>query len=329
LSNLVIRAPNHLGDFVMALPAMQAANPEAVVVARWLASLAELAGFETIALAPGPGGFAAAVIEIRRRAFGRGILLTPSFSSALLFRLGGVRLRRGTNTDGRSFLLTSAIDRSLLELQHRASAYMAITKNDVPAERPSPRLTIPVSAKSQFENLVRRQGPFIGVCPGSHAPSRTWPVERFAEVAGRLAATATVLVFGSPAERKTTRLVAGDWAIDLGGKTDLPVLAAGLAACSLVISNDSGPLHLAAAVGAPTISFWGAGDPSRTGPPSGHRMLRADNLPCLECVKNQCPRRGEGYILPDAYNECLQLIGVSDVINAAQVTVSNDERTGR
>jgi ADP-heptose:LPS heptosyltransferase len=99
----------------------------------------------------------------------------------------------------------------------------------------------------------------------------------------------------------------------------VPLLAAGLASCDLVISNDSGPLHLAAAVGTRTISLWGAGDPARTGPPPGHTVLRDRRLFCLECVKNQCPRSGPGYILPDAYMECMQLISVDDVLTSVNV----------
>ena len=303
----------------MALPAIRAVRPHAVLVTRWLAPLVELSGFSAMPFDRGAKGFVRAVAELRRRSFNRGILLTPSFSSALMFRLGGVRMRRGTDTDHRGALLTSRIDPALLELQHRSTAYFTIATDDVPGERPVPWLDVPKSGMMEDGKQVRNS---VGICPGSHAPSRTWPVERFAEVARTLANDTTVVVFGSPAERAITRAVAGDWAIDLGGKTDLPALASALAQCDVVISNDSGPLHLAAAVGTPTISLWGAGDPSRTGPPDGHRILRHTELPCLECVRNQCPRRGRGYILADAYNECLRLIEVDRVLDAARATVT-------
>jgi len=321
---MIIRAPNHLGDLVMALPAIQAGKPDAVVVARWLAPLIELAGFKAIPFDATARGFARAVLDLRRAHLTRGVLLTPSFSSALMFRLGGVRARRGTDTDGRTVLLTSVVERALLELNHRATAYWLLVCGDLPGERPEPVLAVPESLRAQARTLMRAHGPLIGICAGSNAPSRTWPAERFAAVTRALAAQgARVVVFGAAGERERTRAVAGDVAIDMGGRTPLPLLAASLAECSVVISNDSGPLHLAAAVGARTVSVWGAGDPSRTGPPATHTILRDKALPCLECVKNRCPRSGPGYILPDAYNECLHLVTVEDVLSAVRITVKS------
>lgn len=316
--SLVIRAPNHLGDFVMALPALYSAKPDAVIVPDWLDPLARFAGFATIPFNSGNRGFVSAAASLRRGQFDRGILLAPSFSAALMLRLGGVKSRRGTNTDRRGLLLTSIVDRSLLKREHRATAYYMMACGDPPSDRPVPSLPVSRETRSAFRQLVGTTAPIIGICPGSNAPSRTWPQERFAAVVRALSATVRVVVFGSTSERERTSSVAGNFAIDLGGETNLPALAAGLAECGVVISNDSGPLHLAAAVGTPTISMWGAGDPARTGPPPGAIILRDPRLPCLECVKNECPRRGSGYILDRAHMECLQLVDAGQVIAAAR-----------
>ena len=316
--SLIIRAPNHLGDLVMALPALQAAKPDAVVAPKSLASLIEMAGFTPIVYeAPFKTGLA-----LRKHKFERGILFTPSFSSAVLLKLAGVQHRRGTKTDNRGFLLNEKVDAALLEHTHRSSVYWLLATGELPPKRLTPSLQIPSAVKTSLETLLPRldrSKKRIGVFPGSNAPARRWPPERFQQLVKHLSSDAEVVVFGGPDERELTKQVASDVAIDLGGKTTLPLLAAGLASCDLVLSNDSGPLHLAAAVGTATVSMWGAGDPARTGPPHGHTILRDRRLPCLECVKNQCPRSGPGYILPDAYMECMQLIPVEDVLTSARI----------
>jgi lipopolysaccharide heptosyltransferase II len=300
----------------MALPALYQAKPDAIVAPKGLVGLLELAGFSVMAF----DGQLSTAAALRKRRFRRGILFTPSFSTALLLRLGGVEQRRGTNTDNRGPLLTEKVEQQLLAHTHRASVYWLLATGEMPTARPVPALAVPADVRAEFLRLLPAHEPprRIGIFPGSNAPARRWQPERFAELVQRLQGAAQLIIFGGPDERTLTKQVAGDVALDLGGRTTLPVLAAGLASCDLVISNDSGQLHLAAAVGTPTISLWGAGDPARTGPPSGHVVLRDRRLPCLECVKNQCPRSGQGYILPSAYMECMQLISIDDVLASVQ-----------
>lgn len=320
---LVVRAPNHLGDLVLALPALAAAGPADIVLPRHLAPLGALARFEggLIELEPGRGAFLQATRRLRRSRYARGILLTPSFSSALLFALGGVGGRRGLGTDGRRLLLHDALPREDADGRHRASLYHWLITGELPAEPPVPRLSIPPEVTERWRRLAGpKAGWVVGIFPGSNASSRRWDPYRFAELSRRLAADgARLIVFGSRAESEITRVVAGDVAFDAGGRTDLPLLAAGLAECDILVSNDSGPLHLAAAVGTPTVSLWGAGEPAVTGVVGpGHRMLRRADLPCVPCLKNECPRSGAGYLLPKADRECLQLIEVPEVLAATR-----------
>ncbi|HEV2149400.1 MAG TPA: glycosyltransferase family 9 protein [Longimicrobiaceae bacterium] len=321
-SPTVVRAPNHLGDLVMALPALAAAGGADVQVVRWLAPLLEMVRQEdgtgvrrVLPLDRGSRGTLDAARELRRLRYARGILLTPSFSSALLFRLGGVRHRRGTPTDSRGPLLT---DRVVLPSArvHRAALYAALVSGELPGRPPVPRLHVPAREASRWRELAgRADGPLVGVFPGSNAPSRRWDADRYAALVRRLDRRGVrVAVFGSPSERALTAEVAGGRALDLGGRTDLPLLAAGLAECALLVTNDSGPMHLAAAVGTPTLSLQGPGDPAVTRPlGDGQHMVRAGDLPCISCVRNVCPRSGPGYVLPDAHRECMRLIEVADV----------------
>jgi lipopolysaccharide heptosyltransferase II len=314
---LIIRAPNHLGDLVMSLPALEAAGGADVVLPRGLAPLLALSRVRGSALPfdRGARGFLHAVRMLRARRYARGVLLPPSLSSALMFVFGGVAERRGAPTDHRGPLLTDPVPRSRLVALHRSAQYHLLVTGEARATALSPCLQVSDLLRDRFHALLPESDePLVGLFPGSNAPSRRWPPSRFAALAGRLrAAGARVVVFGGPAERAITAEVASGGGVDLGGRTDLSLLTAGLAACELVISNDSGPLHVAAAVGTRTLSFWGAGDPAITGPPPGpHHLLRHPELFCVPCVRNVCPRRGAGVFLADARNECLHLIDVDE-----------------
>jgi heptosyltransferase-2 len=318
---LVIRSPNHLGDLVMALPTLALVPAADVLVPRAFApllALADRAG-ELIPLERGRAGLVATARALRHRRPHRAVLLSPSFSSALGVRLAHVPVRRGLDTDGRRLLLTDPVPRSAARGRHRAALYHFLLTGEDPQGRPVPDLPVPQALRAQWrERIGPRKAHEIGLFPGGNASSRRWLPERFAEVATRLSRQgARVVVFGGPAERDLTRAVAGEAAVDAGGTTDLLMLAAALSECDILVTNDSGPMHLAAAVGTPTISLWGAGDPAETcvTAPSD-RMLRRPDLPCVPCVKNSCPRTGRGYLLPEAERECLRLIDVKDVLEA-------------
>lgn len=351
--DLVVRAPNHLGDLVLALPALRSAAGDVVVVEPLAALTAMgLAATRVIPLARGPRGFVRVARELRASGYRRGVLLTRAFSAALLFRAGAVAKLRGTATDGRSFLLEEALDPAQLRGRHRALQYLELVgalphanvrlRGDPGAlphanirlrgdPRAAPQgavdspLLVPPAAdvEAWHERLSVCGRPLLGIAPGSKATSRRWPAERFVTLVERLRALGVgVAVFGGPHERAlTARVSAGPArtarAADLGGQTDLRALAVAFRACDLVVANDSGPMHLAAAVGTPTLSLWGAGDPVETAPlGSDHRRLVHAELSCVPCVKNECPRRGAGEILARAERECLALISVEEVMEA-------------
>ncbi len=289
-----------------------------------------------------------AAAELRARRPGRGVLLTPSFSAALIFRLAGVPERRGTWTDGRRWLLTEAVDRRPLLAGHRVDEFLALVDpGSVGGETPAPRIRLPAAALEAFravlassreaarapgvaggrdvsggsvEDPAAGRSRTIGLVPGGAAPSRRWPSERFGELARRRnRAGDRVLLFGGPADAEACAAVAAaaPGATDLSGRTDLAALAGGLASCSAVVSNDTGPMHLAAALERPVVGIFGAGDPVQTRPLSRRaRVVRREGLPCVPCLRNTCPRRGAGYHLDRARLECLWLVDVDEVEEA-------------
>jgi heptosyltransferase-2 len=318
---ILIRAPNHLGDFVLALPALAAAPDSAILVARRLVPLARLAlpGRTVIPLEAGVAGYLGGIATVRRGSFARAILLAPSFSSALLMRLAGIPERRGSATDGRSRLLSDPVPPHRFDGVHRVAEYWHLVTGSYPEGLPPPSITIPAEPLLAWRNTPAAREGLVAVFPGSNAPARRWEPDRFAELVHRLAGAGhPVAVLGGEQERDLTERVAGRSAIDLGGKTDLVALAACLSECRLLITNDSGPMHLAAALGTATISLWGAGDPARTAPLGARQViLRHAELPCVPCVRNRCPRRGRGTRLPEAQRECMALLEVEEVWRCA------------
>ncbi|MEM7810078.1 MAG: glycosyltransferase family 9 protein [Planctomycetota bacterium] len=149
--------------------------------------------------------------------------------------------------------------------------------------------------------------PLLAVAPGAVWATKKWPPEHFAGVLAKarrkLGAGAVILGAEGDAEigrRMTTMLgrmtPAARAFRDLTGRTSLPVLAAMLAECDLALTNDSGPLHIAAAVGTPSVSVFTCTDPARSGPPPGPHASVSTGLSCAASYKKTCPFRGEKHM---------------------------------
>jgi heptosyltransferase-2 len=334
-SRRIVRAPNHLGDVVAALPAMVESGSDVLVLA-WLAPVVRMAGVsgEVIPFERGLAGFLRATRELRRRGYREGVLLTPAFSAAWLFRWGGVRHVRGTATDGRALLLRDRVDPAVLRPLHRIDAYKLLLGQNSSGGPRAHRLTPPPALVERWRaRLPSGGGPMVGLVPGSNAPARRWPADRFGEVAAWLGKRgARVAVIGSEREMDMTARVASRAAgsLDAGGRTDLSDLAALLSLCDLVVTNDTGAMHLAGAVGTPTVSLWGSSDPTevrQVGAPDSR--VTGPELPCRPCRRNHCARRGAGTVLADAHEECMRLIEVRAVVDAVESALGRVGGDGR
>lgn len=139
-------------------------------------------------------------------------------------------------------------------------------------------------------------GPLVALCPGSKQPSKRWPLERWVAVATRLAAEegATIVVVGGPDEAEAGRAIVAALpagrAVVAAGRTSVLESAALLRRCVLYVGNDTGAMHLAAAVGTPCVAIFAAREPAASWHPygPGHVVLRRDDVPCAPCFLSEC-----------------------------------------
>lgn len=317
-SGVVVRTPNRLGDFILALPAVQALSPDVVAVPHALAALAAMAlpGVQVLPLQRGWRGVAHGARDLRRMQLQRGVLVPGSPSSAIMLALAGIPERWGEASRGRGPFLTRHLSPSTGP-QHLASHLFEIATGERPATTPAPRIQPSAEAVARFRAGHPGVQDPIGLFPGASAAARRWPVQRFRELALRLRHDGRdVVVFAGPGEEAQASDVAGTDATVVRD-TDLPTLAAGLAACAILVTNDTGPMHLAAAVGTPVVAFFGPDLPGRVAPlVTPRRLLVHAELPCLGCRRAECPRTGPGTVLPRAEHECLELITVGEALAA-------------
>lgn len=325
---LLLRIPNWLGDLVLALPVIEAAaeGPLIVLGPEPFREILE-PRFPSIRYFPVSRArrFAQAG-AIRALRPSRALLLTESLSSAILAWLARVPVRVGYPAEGRSLFLTRAVPRAgAARSTARMREYQALAEAAGIAVRDAfPRLAATQSETERAHALLRESGipegtSFAVIAPGaSYGPAKQWGPERFASVAASLHVRGIRCVLvGAAADRSASDRLrrapdAPRGLADLTGKTGLGELIGVLAASVLVISNDSGVMHVAAALGRPTVAIFGSTSPVWTSAdaPSVVNLFAA--YPCSPCFRRTCPI---GY-------GCLHAITTEDAIRAAQTLIA-------
>ena len=297
-TNILIRATNWVGDAVMCLPALRAIRERfpkahiAVLAKPWVADLYRRESFADEVILYNHNRWAAAR-TLRARKFDCAILLQNAFDAAFVAWLARIPVRIGYNRDGRRLLLTQAIAVPMpgeiprherfyyLELLRRAEIVDSIRSSDA----------IRLEAGGRHE--VRR---VIGVSPGAaYGTAKQWLPERFAEAARRLAETrdAEVALFGSSSERelceKVATLLNGHRVTNYAGKTTLAEFIDLASQCEVFLTNDSGAMHIASALGVPTVAVFGATDDVATGPTGPLARVIREPVDCSPCLLRECP----------------------------------------
>lgn len=316
---ILVRAPNWLGDAVMATPflkrlAARSLGSEVEVLAKpGLADLfRDAPGVKNVLVIHSDDGPWSLSRRLRERKYETAYVLPTSFSSALPCWLAGIPHRIGYAGDFRSGLLTEA--RPLDERFHYVRRYLGLlgeTGMDVHAGD----FFVPRATEEEMHPVLGTlgSGKILAVAPGSRAPARRWFPERFAGVINGLGPEwSDVLLLGAAEDRPAADEVARlsrRTTRNLCGSTSIPVAAALLARASALLTNESGLMHVGWAVGTPLVVVAGPSNPRVTSPFGPQvRVLQTTEVPCVPCVRNTCYRPEEDHIL------CLKKITVEQVL---------------
>ncbi len=314
---ILVRGVNWLGDAVMTTPMLQRlreAAPQSEITLLTHSKLGDL--FQdyphvnnVIAFQEGEGVFSVGR-RLRPHNFELALVLPNSYRSALEVFFARIPQRVGY---GRKLLLTRSFTPPPVKMRKRSVgeirtlvAQNARARETFPSEAhhihhylrliqapwAAPKLHVVEEEVVRARKRLPNSGPWLGLNPGAeYGPAKRWPVERFVEAANRLHQKLNCgwILFGGPRDTPLAAQIAAAISgpvIDLAGKTTLRELGALFRCCQAVLTNDSGPMHLAAAVGVPVIVPFGSTSPELTGPPRGAIVGKA---PCAPCFRRECP----------------------------------------
>jgi lipopolysaccharide heptosyltransferase II len=340
VGSVLIRVNNWIGDVVMISPAVRALRAHypaariAILAKSWVLETLrgdpvydDLIEYDSGGAHRGLRGRLRLAAVLRRRHFDLAVLFQKAFDAAALAFLGGARYRVGYATDHRSFLLTHALESPPADTHH-VDVFLGIARAlGCAIEDPFPSFHLSADDRVRATAMLEEAGlageaPLVALHPGASKEPRAWHAERFADLGRRLTGSygGRVVLLGSPSERDLLQRIAS--ALPAGGvfvpEPGLSIKTAGalMEQCHLFVGNDSGPMHVAAALGVPTIGIFGPGTTRRTAPLSarGRVITVSRDYPCSPCRQNffqECPPSPAGKPF------CLEEIGVMDVELAA------------
>jgi len=323
-NNILVRVPNWIGDAVICLPALMdirdcfakagitiLARPTIAELLRGQCGINDVLVYEHQTDHRGIFGLLRLSQVIRKRAFDTVVLFQNAFEAAVLSAFSNIPTRIGYATDGRGWLLSQSVrlpsPPSLHQTRYYQQLVQAITK--VPSKDRAPKLIVTVNdqvaCETKFpEVFLPKETLLIGINPGSiYGSAKRWLPERFAELGDQLVAqirkeypeysSVRCLLLGGKGEEGlgieiTNRMCSQP--IVLSGKTSIRELMGILRRCAVLVSNDTGPMHMAQALGVPVVAIFGSTDPDATSPSGGGQsvVIRTD-VRCAPCLLRACP----------------------------------------
>ncbi|NLI83593.1 MAG: lipopolysaccharide heptosyltransferase II [Deltaproteobacteria bacterium] len=334
---ILVRSTNWIGDAVMTTPAMAALRaffPAARITVAANPSVAEL-------FSPHPSCDEVIVLDkqrahqglqglfrfsriLNRERFDLALLFQNALEAGILAWLARIPIRAGYSTDGRGFLLTHRVPVGRAERAMHHTAYYLHMLKSLGIEGGNGRLCLTCTASERaWAQSVLGEDFWVAINPGAtYGSAKRWFPDRFARVASTLAGKtgAGILLVGGATERaigaEIEKAVNGR-VLNLMGETSVRQLMALLEKCRLLITNDSGPMHVAAALGIPLVALFGPTDHTTTSPLADNWRLVRKPAECAPCLKRTCPTD----------HRCMEAIGPDDVLQAVKDLMGLDLAT--
>ena len=305
---ILIRSSNWLGDAVMSVPAVRAIKDGRPDIHVTIAAPDKIAPMwklipEVDAIIPLPEGSLLPVVRLLKQQmpFDVAILFPNSLRVALESWLSGIPRRVGYRGHWRSWLVNQIVrePRKPGPPEHHSLRFLRIAREcGAETERTSnvqrPTLNVQLSDSDQL-STINHQPLKIGLCPGAeYGPAKRWLPERFAEAAAKITAQSSAqwILLGTKNDAAIGEQIAaaiGDHCVNRIGQTTLDQLIDELRRCRLLLTNDTGTMHLAALLGVPVVAVFGSTEPRLTGPlGNGHTILR-HHVECSPCFLRECP----------------------------------------
>ncbi len=330
---ILIRGVNWIGDAVMTTPAIAVVRehyPQAELTVLANPLVAELFSphdwvdkvmvFDRKGAHRGVRGRLRLASELRKRSFDMALILPNSFDSALVPWLAGIPVRLGKSSDGRSLLLTGRYSEDETPpLRHEVRYYLNLVRHfGITGEDVAPRLcTTPAEDRAAGFLLagkgIQAGDHVIAINPGAtYGSAKRWYPDRFADVARRLAAEwrARIVILGSPGEADIAADIErrlGGACLNMAGRTTVRELMALIKRSDFMVTNDSGPMHIAAAFGVPLAAIFGPTDHTGTSPYTDRAVIVRKDVVCAPCKLRECPTD----------HCCMTAVTADDVVAAA------------
>lgn len=324
--NIIIRMPNWLGDAVMATGVLEDVRnkyPQAKITALSLPSVATLLAQnpyvqEFLTFSRTKKSIQEVRKKLKEKNFDLGILLTGSFSSAWWFYQAKIPVRLGYKMHARSLLLHPGVrSPKNYEKQHLVTTYKELLKPlGISLTESAPQLFLTTQEEIDAEKFLEGENIYpenilIGINPGAaYGSAKCWPEERFCELSQKLLSDPRVhlLYFGDTSSKSIVDSICSKLShkrvTNLAAKTTLRELMALIFKCSLFITNDSGPMHIASALNTPLVAIFGSTNEIKTGPYNGGVVIHK-HVACSPCYLRKCP----------IDFRCMMQISVDDVLN--------------